>query len=374
MFPTKKRDTYYESILKSGYSRRDFMKFATFMAAYMGLETTSIGQITEKLQNTPRLPVIWEHFQECTCCSESFIRSDHPIVADIILDKISLDYTMTLMAASGHQAEAAKKATMDKYKGQYILCVEGSIPLGDDGNYCTIAGRTAIDILKESAEGAAAIIAWGSCASNGCVQAAHPNPTNAVPIHKIIKNKPIIRVPGCPPIGEVMAGVIVHYVSFGRLPETDRLGRPKAFYAKRVHDSCYRRPYYDAGLFAETFDDENSKEGYCLYKVGCRGPMTYNACGTIKWNNGVSYPIQSGHGCIGCSEDNFWDNGPFYERMSNIPGFGIESNADKAGKIAAGLVGAGLVAHGITANISKRKDLAKRIRRGKENLENLDTE
>ena len=366
----EKRDTYYESITKLGYTRRDFMKFATFMAAYMGLKTSAIGQIASALEKTPRLPVIWEHFQECTCCSESFIRADHPIVADIILDKISLDYTLTLMAASGHQAEAAKKATMDKYKGEYILCVEGSVPLENEG-YCTIGGRSAIDLLKESAAGAKAIIAWGSCASNGCVQAAKPNPTKATPIHKIIKDKPIINVPGCPPIGEVMAGVIVHVIAFGRLPELDRMGRPKAFYSKRVHDSCYRRPYYDAGLFAETFDDANAKEGYCLYKVGCRGPMTYNSCGVIKWNNGVSYPIQSGHGCIGCSEDNFWDNGPFYERLTNVPGFGIESTADSVGKVAAGIVGAGIVVHAIGANISKRKELQRRIKSGRENEENI---
>jgi hydrogenase small subunit len=366
-----KRDTYLQSILKQGYSRRDFMKFATYMAAYMGLETTVIGQIANKLEHTPRLPVIWQHFQECTCCSESFIRSDHPIVADIILDKISLDYTETLMAASGHQAEAAKHATMEKYHGQYILCVEGSVPLGDDGNYCCIAGRTAIDILKEAAEGAAAIIAWGSCASNGCVQAAYPNPTEAVPIHKIITNKPIVRVPGCPPIGEVMAGVIVHYVTFGTLPELDRLNRPKAFYAKRIHDSCYRRPYYDAGLFAETFDDENAKKGYCLYKVGCRGPMTYNSCGTIKWNNGVSFPIQSGHGCIGCSEDNFWDNGPFYERVSNLKSFGIESTADRVGKVAAATVGAGLAVHAVAANVAKRRELRENIGEGARNEKNV---
>ena len=100
------------------------------------------------------------------------------------------------------------------------------------------------------------------------MQAAKPNPTEATPIHKIVKNKPIIRVPGCPPIGEVMAGIIVHVVAFGRLPKLDRLGRPKAFYAKRVHDSCYRRPYYDAGLFAETFDDQNAKNGYsCKFHV-----------------------------------------------------------------------------------------------------------
>jgi hydrogenase small subunit len=369
----EKRKTYYESIIKQGYSRRDFMKFSTYMAAFMGLESTMVGQIAQSLETTPRMPVIWEHYQECTCCSESFIRSDHPIVADIILDKISLDYSLTLMAASGHQAEAAKHETMKKYHGEYILCVEGSIPLGDDGIYCCIAGKTAKEAFLEAAEGAKAIIAWGSCASNGCVQAAKPNPTGATPIHKIVKNKPIIRVPGCPPIGEVMAGVIVHVVAFGRLPELDRMGRPKAFYAKKVHDSCYRRPYFDAGLFAQTFDDQHAKDGYCLYKVGCKGPMTYNACGTIKWNNGVSYPIQSGHGCIGCSEEGFWDNGPFYERMTNVPGFGEEKNADDIGKVAAGVLAGGIAVHAVVANISKRKELMTRIKRGRSNEQNIDS-
>ena len=369
----QKQETYYESIVKNGYSRREFMKFAAYITAYMGLSSSMVAQVAKSLEDTHRLPVIWEHFQECTCCSESFIRSDHPIVSDIILDKISLDYTLTLMAASGHQAEAAKRATMEKYKGEYILCVEGSVPMGADGNYCCIGGRSAKDLLLEAAEGAKAIIAWGSCASNGCVQAAHPNPTNATPIHKIIKNKPIIRVPGCPPIGEVMAGVIVHVVTFGRLPELDRLGRPKAFYAKRVHDSCYRRPYYDAGLFAESFDDQNAKDGYCLYKLGCKGPMTYNACGTIKWNNGVSYPIQSGHGCIGCSEADFWDNGPFYERITKLPGFSEERTADDIGKVMAGALAGGLAVHAVAANISKRKELLNRTARGKSNEKNIDS-
>jgi hydrogenase small subunit len=370
---TDKRKTYFESITQAGYSRRDFMKFSTYIAAFMGLENTMVGQIAKSLESTPRLPVIWEHYQECTCCSESFIRSNHPIVANIILDEISLDYTLTLMAASGHQAEAAKRETMKKYHGEYILCVEGSIPLGDDGNYCCIAGQTAKQQFLEAAEGAKAIISWGSCASNGCVQAAYPNPTEATPIHKIIKNKPIIRVPGCPPIGEVMAGIIVHVVAFGRLPKLDRMGRPKAFYSKRVHDSCYRRPYYDAGLFAETFDDQNAKNGYCLYKVGCKGPMTYNSCGIIKWNNGVSYPIQSGHGCIGCSEENFWDNGPFYERTAKMPGFSVESNADTIGKVAAGVLAGGIAVHAVAANISKRKELMDRINRGKSNEKNIES-
>lgn len=366
------RKTYYESIIEQGYSRRDFLKFSTYMAAFMGLENSMVGQIAKSLENTPRIPIIWEHYQECTCCSESFIRSNHPIVADIILDRVSLDYTLTLMAASGHQAEAAKQETMKKYKGEYILCVEGAIPLEDEA-YCCIAGKSAKQLFLEAAEGAKVIIAWGSCASNGCIQAAKPNPTGAVPIHKIVKNKPIIKVPGCPPIGEVMAGVIVHVVAFGRLPQQDRIGRPKAFYAKRVHDSCYRRPYYDAGLFAETFDDQNAKNGYCLYKVGCKGPSTYNACGAIKWNNGISYPIQSGHPCFGCSEENFWDNDPIYKRMTHVPGFAVESNADTIGKVAAGVLAGGIVLHAVGANISKRKELSKRIKSDETNEKNIDS-
>ncbi len=352
-----KQPTYYEEVIRKGYNRRDFMKFASMMAAFIGLEKSSIGQVAKAMETKSRIPIIWLHFQECTCCSESFIRSSHPMVADILLDMVSLDYTETLMAASGFQAEQSLKNTMTKYKGEYILCVEGSVPLAADGVYCMIGGKTSISILEEAAAGAKAIIAWGSCASNGCVQSAKPNPTQATPIHKIITGKPIIKVPGCPPIGEVMAGVIVHLLTFGTIPELDRVGRPKAFYSKRVHDSCYRRPYFDAGLFVETFDDENAKKGYCLYKVGCKGPSTYNACGVMKWNGGTSYPIQSGHGCIGCSEENYWDNGRIYERGSSFAGFGIEADADTIGKVALGLTGVAVAGHAIATNIGKKNSI-----------------
>ena len=363
--------TYLEEFKRKGYSRKEFLKFCTLMAGYLGLETSAIGQVVNAMTTKPRLPVIWLHFQECTCCSESFIRSSHPIVADVLLDQISLDYTETLMAASGFQAEEAMMNTMKKYKGEYILCVEGSVPTAADGVYCMIGGKTSMQILEEAAAGAKAVIAWGSCASNGCVQAAKPNPTSATPIHKLVKGKPIIKVPGCPPIGEVMAGVIVHVVTFGRLPELDGLGRPKAFYSKRVHDSCYRRPYYDAGLYVESFDDDNAKKGYCLYKVGCKGPSTYNACAVTKWNNGTSFPIQSGHGCFGCSEENYWDNGRIYERASAFPGFGIEATADKVGKIALGVTGAALAAHAVMTNVRKKKLIRSIEKEGKESEKEL---
>lgn len=362
----KKPLTYYEEMRMKGYSRRDFMKFASMMAAFIGVESSAIGQVAKAMETKERVPVIWMHFQECTCCSESFIRSSHPIVADILLDMISLDYSETLMAASGVQAEQSLHNTLEKYKGKYILCIEGSVPVGADGVYCMIGGKTSLQVLEEVSENAAAIIAWGSCASNGCVQSAKPNPTSATPIHKLVKGKPVIKVPGCPPIGEVMAGVIVHYLTFGRIPELDRLGRPKAFYSKRVHDTCYRRAYYDAGLFVESFDDENAKKGYCLYKVGCKGPSTYNACGVMKWNEGTSFPIQSGHPCIGCSEENYWDNGRLYERASSFAGFGIEADADNWGKVALGVTAAAIAGHAIATNVSKYKKIHELELEGKE--------
>mgnify|MGYP000991415678 CR=1 FL=1 len=121
---SEKQKTLYEEISDKGYSRRDFVKFCGMMAALLGLETSGVAQIVKALETKSRIPVIWLHFQECTCCSESFIRSSHPIVADIILDKVSLDYTETLMAASGHQAEKSLHDTMEKYHGNYILMVD----------------------------------------------------------------------------------------------------------------------------------------------------------------------------------------------------------------------------------------------------------
>jgi hydrogenase small subunit len=368
---TLQRPSYYEELRSKGYSRRDFMKFCTMMAAYLGLEASGVAQISEALKTTSRVPVIWLHFQECTCCSESFIRSSHPMVADVLLDKISLDYTETLMAAAGHHAEASLEKTMEDHQGEYLLCVEGSVPVDEGGAYCCIGGRSAVDILNSTARHAKAVICWGTCACSGCVQAAKPNPTGATAIHKLIRGLPIIKVPGCPPIGEVMAGVLVHLVTFDRIPELDHLGRPKAFYSKRIHDSCYRRPFYDAGLFVESFDDPNAEKGYCLYKVGCKGPTTYNACGVMRWNEGVSFPIQSGHGCLGCSEENFWDHGSFYSRIPDFPGFGIESNVDRVGSIITGATVAGVVAHGFASAFRRKEETRKMLEQGGKAAEEL---
>ncbi|MDR2239849.1 MAG: hydrogenase small subunit [Zoogloeaceae bacterium] len=354
-------ESFYDVMRSQGVSRRSFLKFCSLTATSMGLGAGFVPQIAHALENQPRTPVIWLHGLECTCCSESFIRSAHPLAKDAILSMISLDYDDTIMAAAGHQAEAILDEITTKYKGNYIVAVEGNPPLNEDGMFCMPGGEPFVEKLKRVSKDASAIIAWGACASWGCVQAAKPNPTRATPVADVITDKPIIKVPGCPPIPEVMAAVITYMVTFGRIPPLDRQGRPKMFYGQRIHDKCYRRPHFDAGQFVEDWDDEGARKGYCLYKMGCKGPTTYNACSTVRWNDGVSFPIQSGHGCIGCSENGFWDKGSFYDRVVDINQFGIESNADKIGLTVAGAAGAAIVAHAAVSAIKstalKRQDL-----------------
>ena len=196
----------------------------------------------------------------------------------------------------------------------------------------------------------------GTCSSFGGIPEAYPESHHAVPVSDIIKDKPIVNVPGCPPIPAVITGVIAHYLTFGALPDLDALGRPLAFYGDTIHDRCYRRPFYDQGKFAKSFDDEGARSGWCLFELGCKGPVTYNACATVKWNQGTSYPIESGHGCIGCAEPHFWDKGGFYRPLSaSLAGPGWELAAAAAVGIAAG-AGAAALAR------KQQKELQQRVK------------
>jgi hydrogenase small subunit len=308
--------TLGEALRSQGVSRRGFLKFCAATASMMALPPSMAPAIAAALEKAPRPSVIWLSFQECTGCTESLTRSHSPTLENLILSQISLDYHHTLMAASGDAAEHARAEAEKAHAGKYLLVVDGSIPLKDDGIYSTIAGHTNLEMLKKSAENAAAIISVGTCAAYGGIPKARPNPTGAASVEEIITDKPIVNVPGCPPIPVVISGVIAHYLTFGQIPELDELGRPMAFFGQNIHDRCYRRPFYERGQFAETFDDEGAKKGWCLWKLGCKGPTTYNACATVKWNQGVSFPIESGHGCLGCSEPDFWDKGSFYKPLS----------------------------------------------------------
>jgi hydrogenase small subunit len=305
-----------------------------------------VPRIAAALEVARRPSVIWLPFQECTGCTESITRAHGATIESLIFEAISLDYQHTLQAAAGEAAEHAREKAMKDNWGKYLLIVDGSIPTANPG-YGTIAGVSNLEMLKEAASGCAAVVAVGSCAAFGGIPQANPNPTGAVSVSDVVKDKPIINISGCPPIPVVITGTLVQYLTFGKIPELDALGRPKAFYGQNIHDRCYRRPFYERGQFAESFDDEGAKKGWCLFKLGCKGPVTYNACATTKWNNGTSFPIEAGHGCIGCSEPKFWDKGGFYQPLS--------AGDWGSGKTIAAAAGAGVVLGAAAAALGRKR-------------------
>jgi hydrogenase small subunit len=345
-----------EHLEQRGISRREFLDFCGGLCVVLGLSRSAVEGMATALQAVKRPSVVWIQLQECTGCVESVIRTAEPTIGNLVLDLISLDYSHTLMAASGHAAEEALHTAMQENAGEYLLIVTGSVPLNDDGVYLTIAGRTAKTILEEAAVGAKAVIAVGACAHWGSVQAARPNPTGAVGVSEIIKDKPVLNIAGCPPIGDVVTATVAHYLTFGRLPATDGDGRPLFAYGARIHDQCPRRANFDAGQFVEEFDDENARKAWCLYHVGCKGPATFSPCPIFQWNDGTDWPIGAGHPCLGCTERNFWDTmTPFYGRLPDVGGFGVERNADLIGAALAAGATAGVAAHAIATGVHQAR-------------------
>ncbi len=315
------RDSFTVAENRLHMPRREFLQFCTTVAATLGLPAGAEAAVAKAVESAKRPPVIWLHFQECTGCSESLLRAEHPTLEKLILDVISLDYHETLMAAAGHQAEAARKASMAANKGKYILVIEGAIPTKQNGIYCKVGGHTAIDITKECAADAAAVIAIGSCASWGGMPSADPNPTGASSVAEVL-GKPVVTIPGCPPSPYNFLATAVHFLTFGSLPPVDKLGRPLFAYGRLIHENCERRAHFDAGRFAMAFGDEGHRKGYCLYKLGCKGPETYANCPTLGFGDvgEVSWPVGCGHPCFGCSEKGVGFSKPIHSmaKMANV--------------------------------------------------------
>ena len=303
-------NTIQSHLEAAGVSRRSFLRLCSVLIATapVGMSLTkaaSAAEVAAKVGKARRPSVIWLHFQDCTGCTETLLRTSAPDAATLILDVISLDYHETLMAASGKQAEAALKQAMTDNAGKYVLVVEGAIPTRDDGVYMQLGGRPAVQVVKEAASKAAAIIAMGSCASWGGIPSSDPNPTGAVGVDTVISGKPIVNLPGCPPNPYNLLAVVLEYVTMGKLPQLDDLRRPIFAYERVIHENCPRRAHFDAGRFAFAFGDEGHRKGWCLYKLGCKGPITHAACSTRHFNEtpGV-WPIGCGIPCLGCTEKN----------------------------------------------------------------------
>ncbi|WP_028586937.1 hydrogenase small subunit [Desulfocurvus vexinensis] len=304
-----------KSLEEKGISRRDFMKFCAAVSAAMAADATfTPAKVAEALTSGSRPPVVWLHFAECTGCTESVLRTTEPDMATVLFDVISLDYHETLMQCAGEAIEKALHDTIHHNEGKFVLVLEGGIPTAEGGIHGKVGGKTMLSILEEVYPKAAATICIGTCAAYGGVQKAAPNPTAAKGCSEALGGATMVQVPGCPPNPISFIGTVVYFLTKG-MPELDDLGRPTLFYGETVHDNCPRLPHFDAGEFAPSFDSEEARKGYCLYDLGCKGPDTYNNCPKVLFNQ-VSFPIQAGHPCIGCSEPDFWDEmSPFYEPL-----------------------------------------------------------
>ncbi len=316
-------------------TRREFLQFCAVLATTLGLPQGADAAIAQAVATKKRPSVIWLHFQECTGCTESLLRAEHPTLEKLILDVISLDYHETLFAAAGHQIEAARLQAMSENKGKYILVIEGAIPTKDGGIFCKIGGKTAIELAKECATDAAAVIAIGSCASWGGMPSTDPNPTGASSVSQVL-GKPVVTIPGCPPNPYNFLSTVVNYLTFGELPAVDHLGRPKFAYSRLVHENCERRAHFDAGRFALEFGDDAHRHGFCLYKLGCKGPETYANCPTIQFGDmgAGTWPIGCGHPCIGCTEQGIGFQKPIHSlaKMKNIqPGVFLPGIVEQKG-------------------------------------------
>ncbi|MBV8543274.1 MAG: hydrogenase small subunit [Acidobacteria bacterium] len=356
--------TIDQQLRRSGSSRRDFITLCgkLMVAAPFGLAITNFVSpeaVAGVVGKARRPSVIWLHMQDCTGCTETLLRTSEPDLAALIFDVISLDYHETVMAASGSDAEAALKDAMKENDGKYVLVVEGSIPTKDNGAYLKIAGRNGIDMLKDVANHAAAVISIGSCASWGGIPSSNVNPTGATGVDSIIKNKPVINLPGCPPNPYVLLATVLEYATTGKVPKLDALGRPKFAYDRLIHDHCPRRAHFDAGRFASQFGDSGHRQGWCLYKLGCKGPVTHAPCSTRHFNEVVDcWPIGIGAPCVGCTEKDIAFTVPIFKTADVThpvpPDFyppiyaehkGISATATGvAGLVGGALIGAGLIA------------------------------
>jgi len=341
-------------LVSKGITRRRFLEFCTATTAILALPSSYAPVIAEALEKAKKPTVIWLEFQDCAADTESFLRAREPSVATILLDVLAVEYHETIMAAAGFQAEAAKEAAIAA--GGQIVIVEGSVPTGANGVYCTIGGKTAVQILAEATRGAAAVINVGTCSAYGGLPAANPNPTRAVGVPGLVSGVPVLNLPGCPMNVDNLVATIVHYLTFGALPAVDGDGRPLFAYGQRIHDHCERRAHFDAGQFVQEWGDDAHRKGWCLYKMGCKGPSTYHNCPSIRWNGGQSWPVAAGHGCVGCSEPAFWDTlTPIYARLPAPPGFGVNTSLEKIGAGIVGLTAAGFALHGAGKAVQHRR-------------------
>jgi hydrogenase small subunit len=303
-------------------SRRNFLKYSAGSVAALGVNLFDNPLLSKAFAGAVQeTPIIWLAAGACSGCSVSLLNSLSPRIQDVLLGQVipghhtELAFHPTVMAASG---DLAMQAMYDTEEKPFLLVVEGSITTADRGRHCEIGekdghGITSLEHVERLGRKAKAVLAVGSCAAFGGIPAANMNPTGSKGVLEVFREKgidtPTINLPGCAIHPDWFVGTVAALLLSG--PESikvDEHGRPEMFYSKLIHDNCPLRGHFDAGRFATKMSDP-----FCLYKLGCKGPIAHANCPEKKFNSGTNWCIENAHPCIGCVEPDF----PFDGSMFN---------------------------------------------------------
>ncbi len=340
-------DGLYAAMMRRGMTRRTFLQFSAATAAALSLPVAYGPRIAKALETAPRVPVIWIRGQACGGNTEALLRAANPTAANLLLDVLALDYHEELLAVAGADSSSPLAGLASRYPNGYYAVLEGSFPTGAAGAYCLIGGRPAVDVAREVATGALLTIAVGSCAVDGGAPAAPGGITEAGGIGKVLSGGNYIALPGCPANPANLAAVIVHQLVAKEAMPTDMAHRPLAFYGNLIHNQCERRPHFEFGQFAQEWGDQGAQKGWCLYKLGCKGPETMANCPDARYGEKISWNVSSGVGCIGCHSPSFWGAmGPAYRRLPSPLPFLPNLTTDLIGGAMVGGIGAVAVVHG----------------------------
>lgn len=262
-----------------------------------------INQALEQVQRDgKKMNLIW--LEACGCSGNiiSLLNASDPDVIYMLSEMVNMTFENSIMGAEN---DKAIEIFMETLETDFILVVEGAVSTESNGLY-DIVGRykgnlfTGMEAVTLAGEKAQYVLAVGSCASYGGPSAASPNPSGSVSVYDFL-DREVIRVPGCPSHPHWVIATIAHIISYGK-PELDSENRPIMIYGITIHDLCTRRSFFDRGIFADKLGEET-----CMFKLGCRGPITRTDCPIRRWNDRVNWPIGDNTPCIGCARNGFPD-------------------------------------------------------------------
>ncbi|WP_088187428.1 hydrogenase small subunit [Desulfosporosinus sp. FKA] len=351
--------------------RREFLKLivkGAILGNFYQLITPHLSRAIAAGDIKKKLPVIMIETGTCTGDSISFDNIWTPTFSDILSNILDWRYDWSMNQAQGSAVYQVLLDTYSKLPNEYILIVQGSMIHSDSGHYDHVAyeqGKliTGIDLVRRIGLKAKYVVAIGSCAAFGGPVAGYPNPTRSTGVQDVLPERRVINVSGCPAHPDWIMGTLLHLALYGE-PELEKYGRPKMFYGETIHNRCPRRSYYDQGIFAT---DIGQKE--CLYRVGCKGPVTYADCPIRRWNDRLNWPIGCNTPCIGCTEPGYPDlMSPFTVHSPDIPlpgGTKIATDSVALGVL--GFTSAAIIGHAAASLYKGRiqRNLLKSTVRGK---------